>query len=119
VVSVPGIDLNLEGEQSTEFFRIFQECLTNVMRHAEARSVSVTLREDDGELVLVVTDDGKGFLESEVSDSLGFLGMKERAQVCGGSLDIASSPGSGTTVALRVPLHLASIGKSNYAHSDH
>ncbi|HEY3625744.1 MAG TPA: histidine kinase [Terracidiphilus sp.] len=119
VVSVPVIDLTLEGEQSTEFFRIFQECLTNVMRHAEARSVSVTLREDDGELVLVVTDDGKGFLESEVSDSLGFLGMKERAQVCGGSLDIASSPGSGTTVALRVPLHLASLGKSNYAHSDH
>jgi len=119
VVSVPVSDLNLEGEQATEFFRIFQECLTNVMRHAEAKSVSVTLREEDEELVLVVTDDGKGFCESEVSGSLGFLGMKERAQVCGGSLDIASSPGSGTTVALRVPLHSASVGDNGYAHSDH
>jgi PAS domain S-box-containing protein len=121
VVSVPASELTLEGEQSTEFFRIFQECLTNVMRHAEARTVSVTLREDAGELVLTVADDGKGFDESQVSESLGFLGMKERAQVCGGSLEIASQPGTGTTVTLRVPLHTASINHSGngHAHSDH
>jgi len=119
VVAVPVSDLTLEGEQATEFFRIFQECLTNVMRHAEAKSVSVTLREEAGELVLVVADDGKGFRETEVSESLGFLGMKERAQVCGGSLDIASSPGTGTTVALRVPIHSAGVNNSGYAHSDH
>src|SRR5579862_5064498 len=93
VISVPATDLTLEGEQATEFFRIFQECLTNVMRHAEAQSARVTLSEVGNDLVLVVADDGKGFRESEVSGSLGFLGMKERAQVCGGTLDIASSPG--------------------------
>ena len=119
VISVPANDLNLEGDQATEFFRIFQECLTNVMRHAEASSVRVALSEEDGDLVLAVADDGKGFCESEASESLGFLGMKERAQVCGGTLDIASSPGCGTTVTLRVPLHPASLNDTNYAHSDH
>jgi PAS domain S-box-containing protein len=119
VVLVPSGDLALEEDQATEFFRIFQECLTNVIRHAEARSVSVTLRQENGDLVLLVTDDGKGFNESDVSESLGFLGMKERAQVCGGSLDIASSPGIGTTVALRVPRHSAPLTNGNYAHSDH
>ena len=60
-VTVPTADLALEGDQATEFFRIFQECLTNVMRHAEAKSVRVTLREENGDLVLVVADNGKGF----------------------------------------------------------
>lgn len=83
VVLVPAGDLALEEDQATEFFRIFQECLTNVIRHAEAKSVSVTLKEENGDLILVVTDDGKGFEESQISESLGFLGMKERAQVCG------------------------------------
>jgi len=119
VVFVPAGDLTLEGDQATEFFRIFQECLTNVIRHAEAKSVRATLREENGELVLEVADDGKGFCESEVSESLGFLGMKERAQVAGGSLDIASSPGIGTTVVLRVPLHPASLTNGDNAHSDY
>ena len=119
IISVPATDLTLEGEQATEFFRIFQECLTNVMRHAEAQSARVTLSEVGNDLVLVVADDGKGFRESEVSGSLGFLGMKERAQVCGGTLDIASSPGHGTTVTLRVPLQRGPQTSSDYAHSDH
>ena len=119
VVSVPSTELALEADQATEFFRIFQECLTNVIRHAEAHSVRVTLTEDQGDLVLVVADDGKGFRESEVAESLGFLGMKERAQMCGGSVDIASSPGCGTTVTLRVPAHLPSLSDTGYAHSHH
>lgn len=119
MVSVPAADLTLDGDQATEFFRIFQECLTNIIRHAEAKTVRVILDEQDGELVLTVADDGKGFLESDVSESLGFLGMKERAQVCGGNLEIASSPGSGTTITLRVPMHSHSPSDSDYAHSDH
>jgi PAS domain S-box-containing protein len=119
VVAVPAGDLTLEGDQATEFFRIFQECLTNVIRHADAKSVNVTLREEDGDLILAVTDDGKGFEESQVSESLGFLGMKERAQVCGGRLDITSAPGIGTTVALRVPMHSPALSNGDYAHSDH
>jgi signal transduction histidine kinase len=119
VLSVPATDLILEAEQATEFFRIFQECLTNVMRHAEAKSVRVSLRETDGDLILAVADDGKGFCESEVSESLGFLGMKERAQVCGGSLEVDSAPGNGAVITLRVPLRAPSLSQANYAHSDH
>jgi signal transduction histidine kinase len=119
VVAVPSTDLALESQQATEFFRIFQECLTNVMRHAEAKSVRVSLTEEEGGLVLVVADDGKGFLESEAAASLGFLGMKERAQVCGGSLEIASSPGNGTTITLRVPANAPPPFETDYAHSDH
>jgi signal transduction histidine kinase len=118
-VAVPTTDLVLDGDLATEFFRIFQECLTNVMRHAEATSVRATLREESGDLVLVVADNGKGFCESEVSDSLGFLGMKERAQVCGGGLQIASSPGHGTTVTLRVPRRTVQTSEGEHAHSDH
>jgi PAS domain S-box-containing protein len=119
VVRVPPTEMALEGEHATEFFRIFQECLTNVMRHADAHTVSVSLRQMDGELVLVVADDGKGFDDAQVSGSLGFLGMRERAQVCGGRLEICSVPGSGTTVALRVPLQSKTPEDGDYAHFDH
>jgi PAS domain S-box-containing protein len=106
-VILPSTDLHIESGKSTAIFRIFQECLTNVMRHAEAKSVSVTLRGEDGNLFLIVQDDGVGFPESHVSNSmgsLGLLGMKERAQACGGEAIITSSPGNGTTVAVRVPV---------------
>jgi PAS domain S-box-containing protein len=99
-------DLQADSGISTTIFRIFQECLTNVMRHAEAKSVRVTLRGEDGNLVLIVNDDGVGFRESSVSDtmrSLGLLGMKERAQAYGGEVTITSFPGNGTTVTIRVP----------------
>jgi PAS domain S-box-containing protein len=117
-VSVPAADLAVNGDQSTEFFRIFQECLTNVMRHADAKMVRVSLHEEDGDLVLIVGDDGKGFRESDASGSLGFLGMRERAQVCRGNIQIASAPGNGTTVTLRVPMHPANSDDTDYAHSD-
>jgi PAS domain S-box-containing protein len=117
-VTVPATDLSLDGDTATAFFRIFQECLTNVMRHAQAGTVRVALNEQDGDLVLVVADDGKGLRESDLSGSLGFLGMKERAQVCGGNLEVSSSPGNGTTVTLRVPMHSARSRNSEYAHSD-
>jgi PAS domain S-box-containing protein len=117
-VSVPGADLSLDSNTATDVFRIFQECLTNVMRHAQAGTVRIALNEEDGDLVLVVADDGKGFRESDLSGTLGFLGMKERAQVCGGYLEVSSTPGNGTTVTLRVPLHSARSRNSEYAHSD-
>jgi signal transduction histidine kinase len=88
------------------------------MRHAQAKSARVALYEEDDDLVLIVADDGKGFRESDLSDSLGLLGMKERAQVCGGDLEIASTPGNGTTVTLRVPLHAALSRQRDHAHSD-
>ncbi len=106
-VSVPPVDLHLDGDRATATFRIFQECLTNVVRHAQAKQVRVVLSEEDEQIVLVVQDDGIGFHASNLSNtlgSLGLLGMKERAQSCGGDVHISSAPGSGTTVTVRVPL---------------
>ena len=117
-VAVPSGELKLNGDRSTAIFRIFQECLTNVARHAEAGSVRVSLSRQEEDLLLVVQDDGKGFGESEVAGSLGLLGMKERAQVCGGSAQVSSSPGKGTTVTVRVPLHSASAEPEDLAYSD-
>jgi PAS domain S-box-containing protein len=106
-VSVPPVDLHLDGDRATATFRIFQECLTNVVRHAQAKSVRVALCQEDENILLVVEDDGIGFCDSGLSNSLGslgLLGMKERAQFCGGDVQISSSPGNGTTVTVRVPL---------------
>ncbi len=106
-VSVPPVDLHLDGDRATAAFRIFQECLTNVIRHAQAKSVSISLYQEDENIRLIVEDDGIGFCESDLSNSLGslgLLGMKERAQFCGGNVHISSSPGHGTTVTIRVPV---------------
>jgi len=103
-VTVPPVDLHLDGDRATATFRIFQECLTNVIRHAQAKSVRVELCQEEECILLVVVDDGIGFHESGLSSSLGILGMKERAQFCGGDVQISSSPGRGTTVTVRVPV---------------
>ena len=78
-----------------------------MIRHAQAKSVCVVLCQEDEYILLVVEDDGVGFCESDISNSLGslgLLGMKERAQFCGGDVQISSSPGNGTTVTVRVPV---------------
>jgi PAS domain S-box-containing protein len=101
--SVPQVDLDVE--RSTGVFRIFQEALTNVLRHAHATKIEVSLDEEDTDLVLRIQDNGRGILESERSGpgALGLLGMRERADLMGGSIEISGMQGSGTTVILRVP----------------
>ncbi len=109
VVSVPPVDLHLDGDRATATFRIFQECLTNIIRHAQAKSVRIALYQQEESILLIVEDDGIGFHElgfSNVFGSLGLLGMKERAQFCGGNVEISSSPGNGTTVTVRVPIDI-------------
>jgi signal transduction histidine kinase len=69
-------------------------------------------------LLLAVEDDGTGFYESEVAGSLGILGMKERAQVFGGGVQVSSSPGKGTKVTVHIPLEAASAGRINDEHID-
>jgi signal transduction histidine kinase len=111
-VSVPPVDLHLDGDRATATFRIFQECLTNIVRHAQAKQVRVALRQEEESIVLVVEDDGIGFPVSDLSNtlgSLGLLGMKERAQSCGGDVRISSSPGSGTIVTVRVPVDIPRV----------
>lgn len=87
-------------------YRILQESLTNVARHADARTVGVELTRDDGALELVVRDDGIGFKVSRAHDAglgLGLRGMRERATLLGGSIRIESRPGEGTVVRARIP----------------
>lgn len=99
-------DVALDRASATAMFRILQESLTNVLRHAKANTVTLTLEEREGSLVLTVTDDGRGITEAEISDprSLGILGMRERATMYGGTFDISSLDGDGTRVVVRIPL---------------
>ena len=102
-----------DDERSTAVFRIFQETLTNIARHAAATRVVVKLEKTANELVLDVRDNGKGFECGIVTDkkSLGLLGMKERALILGGELEMRGDLGRGTSVTLRVPLERR--GKKN------
>lgn len=95
----------LGPERSTALFRILQETLTNVARHASATAVSVSLLLAKKGLELRVTDDGAGISPGKLSDpkSLGLLGMRERALILGGSVEIRGAIGEGTTVSVRIP----------------
>lgn len=90
----------------TVFFRIFQETLTNVIRHAKASRVDVELAEEDAHLVMKVRDNGRGISAEELAStrSLGLVGMRERAILIGGEVTLHGAPGKGTTVTLRVPV---------------
>ena len=96
----------LERAQDTALFRIVQESLTNVTRHAGARRVEVTLESGATGLCLTVRDDGRGITAAELRDpkSIGLLGMKERAALLGGVTEIAPAPGGGTIVRVTTPL---------------
>jgi len=96
---------------ATGLFRMYQESLTNVARHAEAMHVVSVLEVKNGEIILSITDDGKGFdmHNSGERKTLGLLGMKERATMIGGKLEIRSSPGKGTTIIITVPLHQTTL----------
>ena len=91
---------------STAAYRIAQEALTNIARHAGASGVKVSLRSSNGFLTLTVVDDGRGFdaLHLSESEGLGVAGMRERATLVGGSLDVTSRPLKGTRVYLKVPI---------------
>jgi signal transduction histidine kinase len=94
-----------DQERSTALFRIFQELLTNVARHANATRVNVSLS-DEPQLGLSVEDNGRGIRddESRSARSLGFLGMKERVQPFGGSIEVKGVEGKGTKVSVAIPL---------------
>ena len=98
--------VTLSHAGSTAMFRIFQEILTNVARHAQASVVHITLQEQAGSLVLDVRDNGRGVTDAELADphSLGLVGMRERALLLGGETIFTGSPGTGTAVRVRIPL---------------
>ena len=104
--TVPEQDVPLDWDRSTAMFRIMQESLTNVLRHAQATRVEIVLRPDADQLVLRIQDNGCGISPETQSNpkSIGLIGMRERALLLAGQLDIRSHRGAGTTIEVRLPL---------------
>jgi signal transduction histidine kinase len=100
-------DSQLQQQFATVFFRIYQETLTNIIRHAKATRVDVRLAEEAGALILMVQDNGRGISEEEIANtrSIGLVGMRERAMLIGGEITLQGAPGKGTRMTLRVPLN--------------
>jgi signal transduction histidine kinase len=95
----------LPADVETVLYRIVQEALTNVVKHARADHVSIVLQRKEGVVTTVVEDDGRGFAPGDQGDGgLGLVGMKERVELVNGRLEIESSEGSGTTLVVEVPL---------------
>jgi len=105
-LEIEGETLDLDSDRSTAIFRVFQEALTNVARHARASRVSINLRTDAEKLELRVTDNGIGISEKAVQaiDSLGLMGMRERLHPFGGELGIRGWPNKGTELTVSLPL---------------
>jgi PAS domain S-box-containing protein len=99
-------EVALNAEETTVLFRILQEALTNVARHASATRVDVTLDEEQGYVSLVVQDNGRGITDSEVkaSESFGLLGIRERVLLRSGDFAIRGTPGRGTAMVIKLPL---------------
>jgi signal transduction histidine kinase len=106
VVSIMPEEIVPDKDRSTTIFRIFQETLTNITRHAKATRVSVRLEQVNNSLTLEVKDDGKGITEKQLSDSksLGLMGIRERAASWGGHVSMKGVRNNGTTVIVHIPL---------------
>jgi signal transduction histidine kinase len=96
-------EILLDSERSTALFRILQEGLSNVARHARASTVSVNLTEIDGQVEFELRDDGCGITEEQINDrhSFGLIGIRERIRGLGGTMEIFGSPGEGTRLVVR------------------
>lgn len=92
------------GDRATHLYRIAQEAITNARRHGEAGKITLRLQSEDGDLILEVEDDGKGFNPDEItSEGLGLRSMQHRAEMLGADFTIESSPGTGTLIRCRLP----------------
>jgi signal transduction histidine kinase len=100
---IPRAKLKLSPESSTAIFRILQEALTNIARHAQATEVKIFLRIGKHDATLTIADNGRGITQEEISapESLGLLGMRERAESIGGSFFVENIPQKGTMVSVR------------------
>jgi len=105
-MDTPKNDVKIQGEYATAIFRITQEALTNIMRHAEAQNVNIKIKLENSEIVLIIQDDGKGIKDTQQDrnkHTFGVFGMKERANSLGGQLIIGSNVKKGTLVKLTLP----------------
>lgn len=100
------VSVALDRDSATALFRIFQETLTNVARHSNASHVKISLQENENQLTMEVSDNGRGITEENIanSKSFGLLGIKERALILGGEVEIIGVPEKGTTVTVRISL---------------
>jgi signal transduction histidine kinase len=112
-LALPEEEVPVERERAAALFRILQELLTNVARHAGARHVRVRLSRTGAGLVLEVNDDGRGIGEAEraAPASLGLSGIRERAGLLGGTVELDGAPGRGTTAVVRVPCPVPQAGE--------
>ena len=105
----------VNGDKRTVLYRVAQEALTNIARHAQASHAEVKIQKLDGVICLKVKDNGKGFQEERVlhakKGKLGLLGMRERLEMVGGNFTVTSAPGKGTTILAQVPLMDRSSGE--------
>ena len=103
-LSLPEHDPENGGIIATALFRIMQESLTNIARHANAKHVEIRLSLSEGYWLLSIKDDGAGFVESTGKPTgIGLIGMKERAQILGGAFHLTSASGEGTLIEVRIP----------------
>jgi PAS domain S-box-containing protein len=105
-VAVDARDITLERDRNTAIFRIFQETLTNVTRHAKATEVTVSLKKEEGQIKLAVRDNGRGITREEINNpkSYGLMGIRERAKILNGSSTIEGVRGKGTSVNVEIPV---------------
>jgi signal transduction histidine kinase len=94
----------LPGDVETVLYRLVQEALTNVVKHAQAKHVSIVLRRKEGAVTAVIEDDGRGFTDGQGGSGLGLVGMRERVALVNGRLRIESAPEAGTTLLVEVPV---------------
>ena len=105
-VTLQAVDKISDTVRATAIFRIVQEALTNVMRHAAASQVNVGLEKKDGTLMVEVRDNGIGIMEGRIIDSKshGLIGIRERVHLLGGETVISGKPGEGTLVRVTLPI---------------
>jgi signal transduction histidine kinase len=107
-------DIPLDDARATAIFRIVQESLTNVVRHAQATKVDITLVRNEANYLLEVRDNGRGFEPAiRKEKSFGLVGIRERALALGGEVDIASAPGQATSIRVRIPIQSAVTNTSS------
>jgi PAS domain S-box-containing protein len=105
-ITIEPKDITLDRDRNTAIFRIFQETLTNVARHAKASEVNASLKQRDGQIELKVRDNGKGITEGQISNpkSFGLIGIRERVKIFGGNSMLKGNPGKGTIMTVRIPI---------------
>ncbi len=115
ILVLPEEGLTLEADQSSAIFRILQESLSNIAKHAQASKVDIVLTRRSNSLMMVVEDNGRGFIHASKDKSFGLLGIRERALIAGGKAKISSMHGQGTRVLVTVPAPYSKQSTHEYA----